>query len=170
MADTTSIPPSYAINSLLNSQHAKNQTPHKTWLPNSLKNNTPTSRAPSRMSTSSSMVLWLGKLAKSLFIFLFFSYLQLQDGARESITWLCHNVTMVWWRVTDGHVTVTVTVGHMMRVTWGPWESKRIATVVKYISSREMSENSIKFSLSNSEQRDSWLNSGHRTLDADKQH
>jgi len=31
-----------------------------------------------------------------------------------------------------------------------------------------MSENSIKFSLSNSEQRDSWLNSGHRTLDADK--
>ena len=30
-----------------------------------------------------------------------------------------------------------------------------------------MSENSIKFSLSNSEQRDSWLNSGHRTLDAD---
>jgi len=32
-----------------------------------------------------------------------------------------------------------------------------------------MSENSIKFSLSNSEQRDSWLNSGHRTLDADNQ-
>ena len=30
-----------------------------------------------------------------------------------------------------------------------------------------MSENSIKFSLSNSEQRGSWLNSGHRTLDAD---
>jgi len=30
-----------------------------------------------------------------------------------------------------------------------------------------MSENSIKFSLSNSEQRDSWLNSGHQTLDAD---
>jgi len=29
MADTTSIPPSYAINSLLNSQYAKNQTPHK---------------------------------------------------------------------------------------------------------------------------------------------
>ena len=33
-----------------------------------------------------------------------------------------------------------------------------------------MSENSIEFSLSNSEQRDSWLNSGHRTLDADKAH
>jgi len=33
-----------------------------------------------------------------------------------------------------------------------------------------MSENSIKFSLSNSEQRDSWLNSGHRTLDADNLH
>ena len=32
-----------------------------------------------------------------------------------------------------------------------------------------MSENSIEFSLSNSEQRDSWLNSGHRTLDADMQ-
>jgi len=30
-----------------------------------------------------------------------------------------------------------------------------------------MSKNSIKFSLSNSEQRDSWLNSSHRTLDAD---
>ena len=30
-----------------------------------------------------------------------------------------------------------------------------------------MSENSIEFSLLNSEQRDSWLNSGHRTLDAD---
>jgi len=63
---------------------------------------------------------------------------------------------------------VTVTVSHMTRVTWGPWESKRIATVVKCISSRKMSENSIEFSLSNSEQRDSWLNSGHRTLDTDK--
>jgi len=31
-----------------------------------------------------------------------------------------------------------------------------------------MSENSIEFSLSNSEQRDSWLNSSHWTLDADK--
>jgi len=30
-----------------------------------------------------------------------------------------------------------------------------------------MSENSIKFSLSNSEQRDSWLNSSHWTLDTD---
>jgi len=30
-----------------------------------------------------------------------------------------------------------------------------------------MSKNSIEFSLSNSEQRDSWLNSSHRTLDAD---
>ena len=39
--------------------------------------------------------------------------------------------------------------------------------VVKYISSKEMSENSIEFSLSNSEQRDSWLNSGHWGLDAD---
>ena len=68
----------------------------------------------------------------------------------------CHNGVT---EVTGGHVTVTVTV-------W-PWESKRIATVVKYISSRELSENSIEFSLSNSEQGDSWLNSGHRTLDAD---
>ena len=108
------------------------------------------------------MLSWFGKLAKLLFIFLFFSYLQLQDGVRESITWPCHNVTMVWRMV-----TVTVTVGHMTRVTWGPWESKCIATVVKCISSREMSENSIEFSLSNSEQRDSWLNSGHRALDAD---
>jgi len=126
-------------------------------------------------------VSWLGKTAKSLFIFLFFSfpffsYLQLQDGAWESITWLCHNVTMVWRMVTNGRVTghshsvsqVTVTVCHMTRVTWGPWESKCIAIVVKCISSREMSKNSIEFSLSNSEQRDSWLNSGHWTLDTDK--
>ena len=62
---------------------------------------------------------------------------------------------------------VIVTVCHMTRVTWGLWESKHIAIVVKYISSRELSENSIKFSLSNSKQRDSWLNSSHRTLDAD---
>ena len=84
-------------------------------------------------------VSWLGKMAKSLFIFLFFSFsfsldLQLQGGVWESITWLCHNVTMVWWMVTDGHVTVTVTRCHMTRVTWGPWENKRIATVVKCIS------------------------------------
>ena len=52
---------------------------------------------------------------------------------------------------------------HMTRVTW---ESKYIAIIVKCISSRELSKNSIKFSLSNSEQRDSWLNSGHQTLDA----
>ena len=115
---------------------------------------------------------WLGKLAKSLFIFpffsfLFFSYLQLQGGAQESIMWLCHNVTMVWRRSQMVTSQVTVTVCHMIRVTWGPWESKRIATVVKCISSREMSKNSIEFSLSNSEQRGSWLNSGHRTLDTD---
>jgi len=32
-----------------------------------------------------------------------------------------------------------------------------------------MSENSIEFSLSNSEQRDSWLNSSHQTLDTDRE-
>jgi len=79
----------------------------------------------------------------------------------------CHNVTIVWWMVTYGHVTVTVTECHMTRVTWGLWESKCIATVVKCISSRELSKNSIEFSLSNTEQRDSWLNSGHWTLDTD---
>ena len=63
---------------------------------------------------------------------------------------------------------VTVTVYHMTRVTWGPWESKHIAIVVKCISSREISENSIEFSLLNSEQKDSWLNFGHWTLDADR--
>ena len=52
-------------------------------------------------------------------------------------------------------------------LVYRPRNSKRIATVVKYISSRELSENSIEFSLSNSEQRDNWLNSGHWTLDAD---
>ena len=106
------------------------------------------------------VVSWLGKTAKSLFIYIFFSFLfllglQLQDGVQESIMWLCHN----------GHI-----MGHMIRVTWGPWESKCIATVVKCISSRELSENSIEFSLSNSEQRDSWLNSSHWTLDADTDH
>ena len=39
---------------------------------------------------------------------------------------------------------------------------------MKYISSRKLNENSIEFSLSNSEQRDSWLNSSHQTLDADR--
>ena len=77
----------------------------------------------------------------------------------------CHNGVM------DGHIwshhRSQVTVCHMTRVTWGPWESKCIATVVKCISSRELSKNSIKFSLSNSEQRDSWLNFSHWTLDAD---
>ena len=98
------------------------------------------------------------------FSFLFLLDLQLQDGAWESIMWLCHN------GVTHGHrcqVTVTVTVCHMTKVAWGPWESKHIATVVKCISSRELSKNSIEFSLSNSEQRDSWLNSSHWTLDTD---
>ena len=107
-------------------------------------------------------------LAKWLSHYLFFFFLldlQLQDRARESITWLCHNITIMWWMVTDGHVTVC----HMTRVIWGPWESKCIATVIKCISSRELSENSIEFSLSNSEQRDSWLNSSHRTLDANKE-
>jgi len=74
-------------------------------------------------------------------------------------------VTMSQW-VMD--VMSQVTICHMTRVTCGPWESKCIATVVKCISSRELSENSIEFSLSNSEQRDSWLNSSHWTLDADK--
>ena len=73
----------------------------------------------------------------------------------------CHN-----WCDGLSHM-VTVTVCHMTKVTRGPWESKCIATVVKCISSREMSKNSIEFSLSNSEQRDSWLNSSHRGLDAD---
>jgi len=114
---------------------------------------------------------WLGKTAKSLFIFLFFSFLffsywtynyKMECGkvSHDFVT-----MSQFFFGVTDGHVTVTVC--HMTRVTWGPWESKRIAIVVKCISSRELSENSIEFSLSNSEQRDSWLNSGHWTLDAD---
>ena len=56
----------------------------------------------------------------------------------------CHN------SVTDVMLQVTVTGCHMTR---GPWESKRIAMVVKCISSREMSEDSIEFSLSIAEQR-----------------
>ena len=103
------------------------------------------------------------------FSFLFLLDLQLQDRAQEKVS---HDfVTMSQW--CDGGsqmVTsqVTVTVCHMTKVIWGPWESKCIATVVKCISSREMSKNSIEFSLSNSKQRDSWLNSGYQTLDADK--
>ena len=102
------------------------------------------------------------------FSFLFFSYwtynYKIKCGKVS-----CDFVTisqLVWQMVMDGHVTVTVTVCHMTRVTWGPWESKHIATVVKCISSRELSKNSIEFSLLNSDQRDSWLNSGHQTLDA----
>ena len=84
-------------------------------------------------------------LAKRLSYYLyFFSWTyRLQGGAWESITWLCYNITMVWWMVTT---QVTVSVCHMTRVTWGPWESKHIATVVKCISSREMSKNSIPYS------------------------
>jgi len=114
---------------------------------------------------------WLGKLTKSLFIFLFFFFLflftttrwstgkyhvtlsQYHNGVTEGHRWSCHGSQSQW--------------GHMTSVTWGLWESKCIAMVVKCISSREMSENSIEFSLSNFEQRDSWLNSSHRTLDAD---
>jgi len=70
------------------------------------------------------LLSWLGKTPKSLFIFFFFSFLflffsldlQLQSGAWMVMSW------------------VTVTVCHMTRVTWGPWESKYIATVVKCIS------------------------------------
>jgi len=112
---------------------------------------------------------WLGKLAKSLFIFLFFSFL-IYNYKMEHGKVSCDFVTMSQWCDGGSQMVmsqVTVTVGHMMRVTWGPWESKCIATVVRCISSREMSKNSIEFSLSNSEQRDSWLNSGHQTLDAD---
>ena len=127
------------------------------------------SREPCQLSPCHDLANWLSHYLY-FFSFLFFSYLQLQDGAWESITWLCHNVTIFFW--CDGGsqmITsqVTVTVCHMTRVTWGPWESKCIATVVKCISSREMSENSIEFSLLNSEQRDSWLNSSHQTLDTD---
>jgi len=117
---------------------------------------------------------WLGKIAKSLsiFLFLFFSFLIGLTTTRWSTGKVSHDfVTMSQW--CDGGslmVTsqVTVVVCHMTKVIWGPWESKHIATVVKCISSREMSKNSIEFSLSNSKQRDSWLNSGHQTLDADK--
>ena len=83
---------------------------------------------------------WLGKLAKSLFIFLFFSFLFLFTTTRWSMGKYhmtlsqCHNgVTEVSQMVMS---QVTVTRCHMTRVTWGPWESKCIATVVKYISSR----------------------------------
>jgi len=110
---------------------------------------------------SSTVMTW--QLAKSLFIFLFlFITTRWSTGKYHMTLSQCHN-----W-CDRGSQMVAVTVGHMMRVTWGPWESKHIATVVKCISSREMSKNSIEFFLSNSKQRDSWLNSSRRTLDADK--
>jgi len=116
---------------------------------------------------------WLGKMAKSLFIFLFlfFSFLIRLTTTRWSMgkSYMtlsqCHNWCDRWSQMVMSHVTVTVC--HMTRVTWGPWESKHIAIVVKCISSREISENSIEFSLLNSKQRDSWLNFSHQTLDAD---
>ena len=112
------------------------------------------------------MVSWLGKMTKSLsiFLFFFFSFLIGLTTIRWSVEKYhmtlsqCHKWCDGWSRVVTSPVTVTVC--HMTRVTWGPWESKCIAIVVKCISSRELSENSIEFSLSNSEQRDSWLNSG----------
>jgi len=115
------------------------------------------------------LLSWLGKLAKLLFIFLFFSFL-IYNYKMEHGKVSCDFVTMSQW--CDGWSQmvmsqVTVTGCHMTRVTWGPWENKHIAIVVKCISSRELSENSIEFSLSNSEQRDSWLNFSHQTLDTD---
>jgi len=96
------------------------------------------------------------------FSFLFFSYWTYNYKV-ECGKVSCDFVIMSqWsWMVMS---QVTITVCHMTR---GPWESKHIATVVKCISSRELSKNSIEFSLSNSEQRDSWLNSSYQTLDAD---
>jgi len=115
------------------------------------------------------LLSWLGKLAKSLFIFLFFSFLIYNYKMKRRK--VSHDfVTMSQWCDGWSHMVMsqaTVTGYHMTRVTWGPWENKHIAIVVKCISSRELSENPIEFSLSNSEQRNSWLNSGHRTLDAD---
>jgi len=117
---------------------------------------------------------------------------QSQRECHDLAKWLSHylyffsfliGLTTTRWSVGKYHVTLSqchngvmechrsqITVCHMTRVTWGLWESKRIATVVKYISSREISKDSIEFSLSNSKQRDSWLNSGHRTLDANSEH
>ena len=106
-------------------------------------------------------------LAKRLSYYLYFFFFSFLTTTRWSVGKYyvtlsqCHNLCD---RLSH---MVTVTVCHMTKVTRGPWESKCIATVVKCISSREMSKNSIEFSLSNSEQRDSWLNSGHRGLDAD---
>ena len=79
---------------------------------------------------------WLGKTAKSLFIFLFFliGLTTTRWSAGKSHVTLSqrHNGVM------DGHKwsrhRSQVTVCHMTRVTWGPWESKRIATVAKCIS------------------------------------
>ena len=105
-------------------------------------------------------------LAKQLSHYLYFFSFSFLIGLTTTrwSTGKYHVTLSQWWQmVTD----VTVTVCHMTRVTWGPWEGKRIATVVKCISSRELSKNSIEFSLSNSEQRDSWLNSSYQTLDAD---
>ena len=87
------------------------------------------------------------RLSHYLYFFFFFFFFS-----------FCGLTTTKW---STGRYHVTVSQYHRsqsqgvtwLRVTWGPWESKRIATVVKCISSREMSENSIEFSLSIAEQR-----------------
>ena len=94
--------------------------------------------------SKSSQMSWLGKLAKSLFIFLFFSFL-IYNYKMEHGKVSCDFVTMSQW--CDGWSwivmsQVTVTRCHMTRVTWGPWENKHIATVVKCISSRELTPSS----------------------------
>jgi len=127
-------------------------------------------------SFTSLQMLWpichdLAKRLSHYLYFFFFSFLigltttRWSMGKYHVTLSQCHNWYNGWSQMVISQVIVTVC--HMTRVTWGPWKSKCIAIVVKCISSRELSENSIEFSLSNSEQRDSWLNSGHQTLDAD---
>ena len=105
-------------------------------------------------------------LSHYLYFFSFLIYNYKMERRKVSCDFVTMSQFFFWCDGWSRHRS-QVTVGHMTSVIWGPWESKHIATVVKCISSREMSKNSIKFSLSNSEQRDSWLNSSHRTLDAD---
>ena len=103
--------------------------------------------------TCHDLAKWLSHYLFFFFFFFFFSFRGLTttkwSAGRYHVTLSqCHNWCDRWSCHRSQSQGVT-----WLRVTWGPWESKRIATVVKCISSREMSKNSIEFSLSIAEQR-----------------
>jgi len=83
-------------------------------------------RLPSNQVVNSELLLsWLGKTAKSLFIYFFLLLLRWYTGI---ITWLVTEIVM------SCHVTMKVTVTWCDKGitwwTWGLWETRCIATIV----------------------------------------